>query len=163
MVDFNAQTPRLTKKVQGIDLSFPAPYTEGHALTANEAAALNGLLGENIRNNCAKHVQDAIDETAKNGGSVDVAALQDHINKYAAGYEFGTSRVVDPVVKIARELGEARIKLAAEAKGRKLSADELKALVEQYATREDVMAEAAKEFKHRQSAVSKVGDLGLDF
>lgn len=162
MVAFTKKTPRIVKKVQGVDLQFPAPYAAGHALTENEASALNGLLGENIRNNLAKRVQEAVDKAKEAGTPLDVAALQAELDKYAEGYEFGTSRVTDPVVKVARELAEKTIKAKAEAKSRKLTADELKDLIEQYIAQDAMMQAAEAEYQRRKAAAEAVDSLDID-
>lgn len=62
-------------------------YSEGHALTENEAAALNQTYFENIRNNMAKAVAEA-----KEANAFDTDVMQDKITAYANEYEFGARR-----------------------------------------------------------------------
>jgi len=99
-----------------------APYTEGHVLTAEEAAALNRLRAENIRNNVMRKIPE--------GATHD--EIQTTVTKYAKTYKFGgtTSRTMDPVERLVRQqawslatsgrydelLAEANIKLFGEGK-----------------------------------------------
>ena len=98
--------------IKGITFTAPAPYTEGHTLTANEAAALNGVLGENLRNNFASNVAKA-KETAGESGLTDaaLAELQEKFQTYAQSYTFGAKRVAkapaDPVGKEAHKIAKA--------------------------------------------------------
>jgi hypothetical protein len=84
----------------------PLRYEEGHELTANEASALNQTYHENLRNNFAKKVEEVA-----NGGTLSseaLANLQEQLDAYAEGYEFGMrsggGAVRDPVAKEAMKL-----------------------------------------------------------
>jgi hypothetical protein len=114
-----------TITIQGYEFEAPAPYTEGHQLSTAEAAALNQLLAENLRNNFRTTVQDAKDKTlkaAKTNGSYaegDEVPLSDDIllelqlafTKKAEDYEFagrrGTRAPVDPVEREAYKMAKA--------------------------------------------------------
>lgn len=112
--------------IQGLQFDIPQPYAEGHPLTHNEAAALNQVYGENLRNNFAKRVRDAV-EKAGNPEAVDVASLQADLDAYVSEYEFGVRRAgtprgsVDPVEAEAFKIAMETVKGALRANGFKLS------------------------------------------
>jgi hypothetical protein len=87
------------------------PFTEGHVLTENQAAALNQTFCENIRNNMASQVKEAIE---KNDFDQDI--FQDKVTQYASGYEFGARRGAgapkDPVRNEALKLAKKAISKA---------------------------------------------------
>lgn len=119
-IDKNTETREVT--IQGNQFNVPAPFAEGHPCTANEAAALNQLLAENVRNNFSKRVK----ETVEAGG--DIASLQKELDNYVAEYEFGVRRSagggrapVDPVEKEALNLATERVKDSLREKGYKVS------------------------------------------
>ena len=56
-----------TITIAGHAFQAPIKYAEGDTLEANEAGALNQTYHENLRNNFAKRVQEALDA---NGGSL---------------------------------------------------------------------------------------------
>lgn len=99
--------PRKTITVQGLSLTVPQPYKAGHPLTEGEASQLNQVLAENLRNNIAKSVKDAVEEAEKAGKEVNVGKIQKAMDDYAANYEFGIRsggggfRPTDPVEKVA--------------------------------------------------------------
>lgn len=120
----NTETTEFT--VQGVTLVAPKPFTEGHPLTATEAAVLNQTFVENIRNNFAKAVKTAQEEVGE-GNEPDLKALQAELDEYIAGYEFGVrrssggGRVVDPVEKKAREIARKLVTQAIKDQGHKIS------------------------------------------
>jgi hypothetical protein len=108
--DILAEGDRQKLRIQGSVFSIASPYKEGYQLKANEAAAMNQLLAENIRNNMASTIRDAklkahgwTDEQIKaakaeqtgplmeiiNLSAEQVSELQAQIDEYVAGYEFG--------------------------------------------------------------------------
>src|SRR5262245_52038090 len=97
-------------QIQSTDFEIDAPYKEGYQLKANEAAAMNQLLAENIRNNMATTVRNAklkaagwSDEQIKTSkveqmspvveitqlSEAQHAELQATIDEYTLQYEFG--------------------------------------------------------------------------
>lgn len=115
-MQFNEETPRKSITIQGVDLSVPAPFEEGHACSANEASALNQLLSENLRNNMAAKVKQLQESDA------DVDAIQAALDEYAGTYEFGVrrgggGRTADPVMAAAMEIARSKVKDAIRAKG----------------------------------------------
>lgn len=103
--------------IQGKTFVAPAPYEEGHVISAAEAAALNSLLKENLRNNFAGLMKRAAEEESPRQLS------QEDFDIYAKEYSFGirTRRTaVDPVQREEERLTEAAVKRALIKKGLKL-------------------------------------------
>jgi len=126
MPDLNDAT-RKSITVQGLLLSAPQPYDEGHELTANEAGALNQTFLENLRNNYAakikKFCEDAGAEDSTALTPTQHAEIQADFDGYCEGYEFGVrgGRESDPVRAQAIQLAMERVRAALKAKGHKLS------------------------------------------
>jgi hypothetical protein len=103
--------------IQGSLFTIAAPYAAGHQLTANEAAALNQLRAENIRNNFAARMKKAIEDKAPELG-------QNELNAYDETYQFGVRAAgklpQDPVEKEAYKLAEQAVVNALKARGTKL-------------------------------------------
>src|SRR4051812_41959037 len=102
--------------INGNSYTIADRYEEGHELTAGEASALNQTLRENVRNNLSK----------KEG------LTQDHVNEYAASYQFGVrtagaGRTSDPVMAEFMRLAKTKIKDALKANGKKADADQITA------------------------------------
>lgn len=100
-----------TIKIQGRDFTVPAPYGEGHVLSAVEAAVLNQTFAENIRNNVAGKMKAA---TEKGEAFSDDEALA-----YANSYAFGVRAVrtpSDPVESEFRKLARKFIEDTLRAK-----------------------------------------------
>lgn len=95
----------------------PAPFKEGHVCTANEAAALNQLLAENVRNNKYKRFKKL-----KDAGAFDLEEAQKEINEYLEAYEFGsgTNRSSDPIYIEAKNIASQHIKESLKKEGYKL-------------------------------------------
>lgn len=79
-----------TISIHDLEFSVPAPYGEGHTITANEAYALNQTFAENIANVWRKKIKEAID--AENPDEA-VASVRTKFDAYAAEYEFSGPRV----------------------------------------------------------------------
>ena len=103
--------------IQGEMFTIAAPYSPGHVLNANEAAALNQLRAENIRNNFAAKMKKALED---NSGALGQEAL----SAYDAVYQFGIRQSgkvpQDPVEKEAWKLAEAAVIAALKQRGTKL-------------------------------------------
>lgn len=116
-----ADTARRAATIQGLEIQVPTPFVEGHPLTTNEAAAMNQLFIENIRNNNARHVQAAEKDSTRE--VMTVGELQGIVDAYAAEYEFGIrsvggTRVVrDPVENRTRKIALAKLDAALKSKG----------------------------------------------
>lgn len=96
----------------------PQPYTEGHVISAAEAAALNQTYAENLRNNLAPRLKAHLES-----GTYDFATFQGHVDAYASEYTFGfrPTRVGDPVLKEALSIAKEKVKEAIRRAGYKLS------------------------------------------
>lgn len=124
MTDTSGQT--IT--IQGIQFAAPAPYAEGHVLSQNEAAQLNQVLGENLRNNFASHIKkfrkDAGLEDEGELADDQIATLQSAFNDYAANYEFNGKRQsrapVDPIARECHKIAKAIIVSKMQEKGMKV-------------------------------------------
>jgi len=110
--------------IQGVTFNVPTPYAEGHVLAANEASALNQLLHENLRNNFASKVKAVRGEDAdRNLDADEVQGLQEALDAYASGYEFGVRSVrssgpsLSAIDREAISLAKAAIKAALKKKG----------------------------------------------
>lgn len=112
-----------TITIQGADFTVAPRYSEGHVLTANEAATLNQTLFENLRNNFAKQVKDAKGE-AESLTAEQVTELQAKLDAYAASYAFGIRTSAgprapaDPVGKEAFNLAKEAVKNAIRKQGK---------------------------------------------
>lgn len=106
--------------IAGESFNVADKFNEGHTLTANEAAAMNQLFRENVRNNFAAKVTKA-----KEANAFDLSAFQAQLDTYASTYEFGvrvtrgggTGSKSDPVAKEAFNLALEAVKNAIKAKG----------------------------------------------
>lgn len=115
---------------QGITFPVPTVYEEGQVLTANEAAALDQLRRENIRNNFASNVKAAckeagVETSAELPEEIQVKLLED-FEKYTVEYAFGVrtggvGRVMDPIERLMHARGVEAVKASLRAKGFKLT------------------------------------------
>jgi hypothetical protein len=107
--------------IAGKIFNAPLRYEEGHELTAGEASALNQTFHENLRNNFAKKVKDAIES-----GAFDQDAFQSEFSSYADTYEFGVRSGggvrSDPVMKEAMNIARGKLQERMRQKGIKAEA-----------------------------------------
>jgi len=100
------------------------PFAEGHVCSEAEAKALNQTRCENIRNNMAKVVKEAIDAEGQLVNAEEVAAK---VSEYDNAYVFtlgnvgGGRATLDPVEKEARKIAREVIASALKEQGRKIS------------------------------------------
>lgn len=135
-----------TLTISGKPFTVEARYSEGHVLTANEAAALNQTFFENLRNNFAQRAKDGEDQTA--------------FDEYAASYEFGVrtgggSR--DPVETEAMSLARDYVKQVIQKNGKKVSdytAEQISTAAKQQVETNPVFREKAKERIAEMQAVA---------
>lgn len=160
-------------KCQGIELSVPQPYAEGHVLLANEAQVLNQTYTENLRNNFASRLRSRAEAAEKEGQTYqpDPQELQAEFDGYVAEYQFGVRRAssgssasaLDPVEREARKMAEAKVKAAIQAKGHKLKEvpkEKLAELVDKfYAQHEEVLRMQAETVVEAQNAI---GDMDFN-
>lgn len=106
--------------IAGKTFNAPVRYAEGHELTEGEASALNQTYHENLRNNFAKKVKEAVE-----AGSFDQSAMQTTFDAYAAEYAFGVrtggggGAPRDPVMAEALKIAKAILKDKMKAAGKK--------------------------------------------
>jgi len=153
-------------------------YSEGHPLTAGEAAALNQTFRENIRNNFASAVREAREVKDAEGKVVegetreltdaDIEDLQARVAEYAAAYQFGvrTSGGVrtpaDPVEREALKLAGAAIRAKLKEANKKMDAADIAALAEQLVEKNPEYKEAARARIEAAKAIGDVSLAGLD-
>jgi hypothetical protein len=163
-----------TLTIQGLQFTAPAPYTEGHALTAGEALALNQLLGENLRNNFAARIKKVREDNAvavKAGKPAQAIPGQSDFDAYAAQYSFGVRAsgggriILDPIEREARNLVRVAILNNLKAKDAKFKAKDLpegklEELIGMALEKHPKFREqAARIVQARQAAVSDLGTL----
>jgi hypothetical protein len=165
--------------IQGYDFTIPAPYGEGHTLTANEASALNQLYAENVRNNSASRIKAAKEaaekagtefslDTSMVGEGDDAVTLRASIEEYAANYEFGARRTstkepVDPVQREAFRIAKEVVSKQLSDKGIKqkdLADGVYDSHVESVSKLDKVQRLAAKRVKEREGLLGEDFDLG---
>lgn len=122
MVAFKKNDPTDSLTIKGETFTVPQPYKEGHQCSTNEAAALNQLLKENVRNNLATNLQKQ-----KDADAFDHAEFQKSLDAYVAEYEFGQrrggggGRTSDPVEKEAKQIARDLVKKKLQEQGHKLA------------------------------------------
>jgi hypothetical protein len=153
-----------------IVLRVAQPYAEGHVLTPEEAAALNSLLLENIRNNARAKITKAKENFEKHNPGVafsseHLGTLPDALKVYAENYTFSPVRppkaILDPVSaeahKIARGLIEAALRRkGADPEDYKEKMDTL--ISDAIAKRPDILREAQARITARQNVLSSLLD-----
>ena len=121
-----SNAPRRDLTISGVVLSVPAPFAEGHVLRPNEASVLNQTYAENVRNNFASAVKDAV-EKAGGLANLDRDQLQSALDEYLGEYDFGvrgtrTTRVpVDPVDREAMRIAKEKVRAALAKAGYKVA------------------------------------------
>jgi hypothetical protein len=107
--------------VKEVVLQCHAPYKVGDVFTEGEASVMNQTLRENMRNNFAEDVVEAKKEAEEAGVELDVAALQEKLDKYYDSYEFGVRsagiRAADPVEAEALSILRNKIREHLRVKG----------------------------------------------
>lgn len=171
-MDVTDATPTKEITIKGLIFVVPAPYTEGHVLKANEASVLNQTLAENLRNNFATSVADAV-EQAGGEDKVDLGSLQAALNDYVAEYEFGVRRAgsgagapkLEPRVRIARDLAKNKVKESIRKAGHKVSdfsAEKINALAMALIEKNDwFLSEADRQLKAQQKAAADTLEIDL--
>lgn len=123
-MDYDKKTERKPITIQGITFQAIAPYKAGHVLTENESAVLNQTLAENLRNNFAGAVTNAVKEAGGDPDKANHADLQKAFDAYIKEYSFGVRRTGisgDPVAREANAIAKDMAKAHLKSKGHKLS------------------------------------------
>lgn len=114
--------------IQGLTFPITSPFAEGHPLTATEAAALNNLRGENLRNNFAARIKallgataDRAERTAAELTDEEKTQLAIDFAAYDAQYTLSGKRSakapVDPVEREATRIAKEQVDAALRRKG----------------------------------------------
>ena len=151
-------------EIEKLTFQVEDPYAEGQSLTALEAAALNGLRRENLRNNFRKRVQAA---AKAEGGLTDgvKARLAAEFSEYAEAYEFagrrgpGASRTRDPIEAEARKIARATVHEHLKKKGLEATKEQVDDLIGQYLDKFPQIREAAA---RRVEEVKSIASEALD-
>lgn len=171
----SASTPAVESiTIQGFEFTAPAPYNEGHVLTAVEAGVLNQTFQENLRNNFAGRVKaakeaDALGEGNEGYVALNIDELRTEFAEYAAEYKFGVRRAGATVTRdpvMARAMVQARkiIKDAIKNQGLDLAAykDQIDTLAENYLNGDGApIVEAARESLAREQAAAQAATINL--
>lgn len=110
--------------INGLAISIPSPYSEGHVLNAAEAHTLNQTFAENVSNNFRTSIKKALEtaqvEKVEALSAEVIEKLRADGAEYAAAYQFsisgrsGPRAFVDPVEKethkIAADLVRAKLR-----------------------------------------------------
>lgn len=97
--------------IGGVSFVAPAPYSEGHVCSAQEARVLNSELAENLRNNFIKRVK-AVRGAATSFTPTQLDLLRREFAGYAEQYQFGNGRLTralggDPVLRASLEIARS--------------------------------------------------------
>jgi len=159
--------------IQGLQFDIKTPYKEGHMITAGEASQLNQVRMENIRNNFASVVRNAVQDYRKANGldeeaevpldQLDKDDLDEKLSQYDDSYIMGVRggptgprTPQDPVLREANRIAMEKVKVALKKKNIAISSVS-KESMDKYITGvlgkyPDIMNEA----KRRVNAVAEV-------
>lgn len=142
--------------------NLPAPYAEGHQVTAGEASALNQLLVENVRNNITGKMKKIEEENEKRkaAGQPELPQIgQAEIDAYVAEYKFGVrtggSTVRDPIEAEARRIAQSLVNDALKKNGKKIkdvSDEQMEQLITGALEKNPVIRERAKAIVEARSS-----------
>ena len=170
-LNITAETPRKARTIAGFNVSVPAPYFVGHALTEGEANQLNQVLAENVSNNLRKKLEDGkvVGEGAdEQAAEYTPEEAQAKVDEYMLVYEpgvrtsSGETRVTDPVEREARKIAKAKAVELVKQHGMKAKDVDLTPIIDQIfeANKELLMTEGKKIVRANEAAKAK-GD-GID-
>lgn len=152
-----------TITIQGAKFQVPSPFTVGYTLQSDgEAAALNQVYAENLRNNFASKVKEKKNGDAELPEDV-VLELQRQLEEYAGKYAFGVRSgrgpAKDPLdkemVRLARDdyVAAFRAKYS-RAPDKEMIAEAIEKLLD--AKREDYATRARRILRERQKTAESV-------
>ncbi len=156
-----ATTIQISMYEQPFDIT--APYTEGHKLTAIEAAVLNRVRAENISNNMRSRVK-AVKDGKKDAGTMEDVTKA--IKAYDKEYVFnmtatrGSSKAQTPLQKECTRLARARLVAAIKGSEYKtfkayaeaVGADTAKAKIAEIAEMEEIQKMAKENLAKAEKA-----------
>jgi hypothetical protein len=175
-LNITAETPRKQRTIGGVVVNVPAPYAEGQAITAGEAAMLNQTLAENFSNNLRRKVEEFVPEGTYNEQNPAPAArlasgeeAQALVDKYATVYEPGVRKAgagggrktLDPIEREMRNIARESLNALLQKQGLKRNEVDYDELLEQVIADHDtdLRNKAAKIVKARES--NSLGDLDV--
>jgi len=169
-------SPTAEIQIQGLTFEYSTPYVAGSVMTEGEAHQLNGVRGENLRNNFAGNIKDAKEEAVKARGEGaeltegEIETLKTAFASYQSDYVFSGKRQSrtpsDPVkakaTKMARETIEAALR-AKNIKPSELKEGKMDELIATYlAAHPEVTEEARAQIaKVKESATAALDGLDL--
>lgn len=152
-----------TMKISGHEFVCEDRYAEGHVLTANEAAALNGLRRENLRNNFAAKIANLLKQNNISEPTPEILAkLHEMFEVEKAEYQFnvrrraaGASEGADPIDKLTYSLARQLLTNMLKANGLKVkdvSEEDREALIEELiAGSPDIRKTAEAQYAQKQA------------
>jgi hypothetical protein len=147
--------PQIVRVLQH-DFPIEREYTEGHVLSPSEAAAMNQLLVENVRNN----VYSWVVREAKGRGALSAdehADLTSRISEYADKYQFKTrvrARPMNPLDATVRELARQHAETWGNQFGYNTDSSEVYARYIELRSNSKIYEEARTLLLQRQSVVN---------
>lgn len=147
-LNITADTPRNDRTIGGLLVKVPAPYAEGHVVTAGEAAMLNQTLAENFSNNLRSKVEKFVPEGSPEGTAPRAATVEEAqglVDAYASTYEPGVRRTgagggrktLDPVEKEMRTIARESLNNLLSKQGLKRNEVDYEDLLDQVLTDHD--------------------------
>jgi hypothetical protein len=130
MPTFDASTPRIDLKVNGVPCTAPAPYAAGDTLTTELASFLNRQVATAVANPIPSRIKRAEAEAKEAGKKFRAPTpeeLQAHFDEAYSAYNPGainrsTAEPADPVEKAARQLATAKVNELLSRKGKSINA-----------------------------------------
>lgn len=146
-------------KIHHHQFSVAEPFCEGHALSAAEAQALNGLRAENIRNSLAKWIKRRLTSAIRPLSQEELAQAKARCAELDEEYEFAQreTRGISPgtleyeMVLLAQEKVEAQ----ARARGLALTAEQKDEAIAALVQDPSIRAEASRRMEVRSRVISQ--------
>lgn len=130
MPHFEPTAPRISLKVAGLALTAPAPFAEGHTLTAPEAAYLNRQVATSVANPIPAALKAENEATVAKGLVWVQPSAEELQTQYDARYATftlgqsnrtsGETSTSDPVTRFAREIAKTELNKLLKAKGKNI-------------------------------------------
>jgi len=164
-MQFSKETPTKKVKIQDLIFEVPAPFVEGHVCTKAESGVLNQTLAENTRNNMAKLLKSAVEDS-----SFEHNEFQAKIDEFLEEYEFGVRRgrgSADPIEREALIIARDLIRNALRRAGYKVadvdSQEITRLALEAIDENDNINIEAKRRVDQRQSiAAVDISSLNLE-
>ena len=159
-------SPTVSTSQYGVSLTMPPRYEAGHALTVNEAVALNRLFAENASHQIREATQKLCKErgytptqmtdTQKTEVEPEFQALfDDAVSKYEFGQGRRGGARLSPVQKAARAITNIMLDKQVEAEG-EMSDEQRQELFDQYIKHPQVIKAAEAQVAAEQDRTSSL-------